>query len=435
MARPRTLLLAFAFALYSCSNEDPALVKHGKPTTGQSKDDDSAPEAGKPSADRASEWFGDGSADSVQFTEVYAAPEQFFCTLSCRPGLAVDLDWNPVRSGELWVVFRQAYEGQPCENKGDTSGCELMESKVAVITGADTDEPTAVDKIDGNAWHFMRLVTSLAFADDDTFATVGEARTGNFTNEPLDYMGPTWWSSDPNIFAKDFDLNGSHLDMLHATPFGMGIAHDPTLRQTAAGIKTEPVFWTFNGQSGAIDRYDFNLPHEPGGEDHTDGELARYVNGELKMVSQVPSHLEFADRNTLAGSKASEPDWWLYVVDSGHQRVVRLDPNSGAAAAAPLVNDDGQIANPKLIEGADLVEVVAPGTLTLPSGIAVLDDIFFVSDTKTSRLLAFDLDGKVLGKLDTGFPEGTLAGISVGPDRRLYVVDWNQGRVLRVEPR
>jgi hypothetical protein len=434
------LLLLCSTALTSCASNAASPSK----TRAESKDDKPADEAvfddagpTQAGSNRARALVGDGTLDSVTLTRIYRAPTDLFCSLSgCRPGFAVDLDFNPVRPGEMWVVFRQAYSGEPCERDGSTAGCELLESKVAVITAADGAAPSTVLKQDGNAWHFMRLATSLAFADDDTFATVGEARTGNFTNEALDYMGPSWWSSDPAIFAMDFMLNGSHLDMLHATPYGMGIAHDPTLVSAGGVSATEPVFWAFNGQSGAIDRYDFNSPHEPGGEDHSDGELARYVTGELKMVPQVPSHLEFADRSLANPDGAGgSPQWWLYIVDSGHQRVVRLDPRSGQAAAAPLVNDDGQILDPKLIEDAELVEVVPPGLLTLPSGIAVLDDLFLVSDAATSEVFAFDLDGNVLGKLDTGLPEGSLAGITVGPDRRLYFVDWNEAEVVRVEPR
>ena len=51
------------------------------------------------------------------------------------------------------------------------------------------------------------------------------------------------------------------------------------------------VDWVFNGKLGALDRYDFHAPHVVGGEDHADGELSRYVEGELERVPQVPSHL------------------------------------------------------------------------------------------------------------------------------------------------
>ena len=51
---------------------------------------------------------------------------------------------------------------------------------------------------------------------------------------------------------------GSHLDMLHNTSFCSGIAHVDANR-----------YWTFNGELGSLDLYDFHKPHPPGGEDHS----------------------------------------------------------------------------------------------------------------------------------------------------------------------
>ncbi len=394
----------------------------------------------------AAPWIGDGTLDTVELVQVYDAPDQFFCTRSgCRPGLAVDLEFNPVRAGELWVVYRQPYDGQSCNQSDPGSlACELLGSQVAIITDADTANPSVNVLEDGNSWHFMRVVTALAFADNDTFATVGEARTGNWMDHASDFMGPTWWSSKPSEFAVDFGLNGSHLDMLHATPFGMGIAHDPTRWQTATGFDTGPVFWTFNGDIGAVDRYDFKEPHEPGGEDHSDGTLHRYVEGKLKMAPGIPSHMDFANlgqvpsEEGLFGPSSSEggqmPDWWLYIVDTGNQRVVRLDTKSGTLGNA-VVTPDPQLADPRQVDGAVLEEIVPAGMLEAPSGIAVAGDVFFVSDAATSRVVLFDLEGEVLGALDTELPAWSLAGLAIGPDERLYFVDWAEGSVYRVELR
>ncbi len=399
---------------------------------------------------RVTPWIGDGTSDGVELVTLYTAPQNFFCTASgCREGLAVDLDFNPFRQGELWVLYRQPYSGEPCEESNPQSlGCQLMPSRVVVLSAADGENPQAEVKDDGNAWHFMRLGTSLAFADDDSFATVSEARTGNWMDHPADFMGPTWWSSDPEIFGVDFGLNGSHLDMLHGTPRGMGIAHDPTEWDVVGEIETQPVFWAFNGEAGALDRYDFKEPHEPGGEDHSDGTLHRYVEGQLKMVPGVPSHMAFADlglgapaeglygrvRTFENGGSRSGKRWALYVADSGNQRIVRLDTTQGTLGAL-FATADPQLAEPRMVEDATLEEVVPRGTLTLPSGIAVAGDLFFVSDAQTSVIHAFDLEGQELGRLDTGLSPGALAGLAVGPDSRLYLVDWNQGKVLRIEPR
>jgi hypothetical protein len=376
------------FTLAACAAEEPLLDA--------ARDDAQAPE-------------GVGSA-AREPDRLYETPDDFFCIGSaCEPGTAMDLEFNPARAGELWVVFRQTYDGAPCEGPGgDNSGCDAMRSKVVVLRDATSAAPEVEVAEDGNSWHFMRLVTALAFAEDDAFATVGEARTGNYTDDIPDYMGPTLWSSDPQIFAQDFELNGSHLDMLHATPFGMGIAH-----------QREHVFWAFNGQSGAIDRYDFKASHEPGGEDHSDGTLARYVTGELARLEGVPSHMAFLDDSRT-----------LLIADAGNGRVVALDTESGTSGGRIAVADD-QIADPIRVDGADLSEIVPPGTLKAPSGLDAVGDGFVVCDAATGLIHHFNLQGELLESLDTGYPDSALGGIDVGPDNQLYVAFRRPGAVLR----
>ena len=151
--------------------------------------------------------------------------------------------------------------------------------EVALIQDATGDSPEVTMKEDGNAWHFMRRPTSIAFGTNGNLATCGEARTANYEDQPSNYNGPTLWSSDPAIFGvpPKPGQNGTHLDMLHETPFCMGIAHE-----------RDNVYWTFNGELGALDRYDFNEPHQIGGEDHADGELFRYVE---RVSGKSPSEI------------------------------------------------------------------------------------------------------------------------------------------------
>jgi hypothetical protein len=380
---------------------------------------DDASETKGPLSD-AEKLLAGGDPAAATITELFRAPDNMFCETLSRacPGLGVDLDFNPAHEGELWAVFRQPYGGEPCDTppEGATSagpdqaGCALLRSKVAIFADATVNKPQVELKEDGNAWHFMRLVTALSFADDETFATVGEARTGNYFDVPIDFMGPTLWSSKPEIFAQDFMLNGSHLDMLHATPFGMGIAH-----------QRDHVFWAFNGDVGSIDRYDFHKPHVPGGEDHSDGEYAQYVTGQVKRLDGVPSHMAFMSDNRT-----------LVIADSGNQRIVELDTESGTSDVA-MTTEDPQIADPRMVLGAELVELIPPGVMVLPSGLAVWHDYVLSTDAETSLIHLFDSSGKELLTFDTGLDSGTLAGITVGPDDKVYFVDWPKARVLRID--
>jgi hypothetical protein len=343
---------------------------------------------------------GDGSASSVTFTVVYVTEQ------ARQP---TDLAFHPSRD-ELWVVLRESGYTETACTETDHTGCDPLWGSTAIIRAAGGEQPEAEWKQDQNAWHFMRRPTSIAMGASDTFATCHEARTGNHTDSDDPFIGPTLWSSDPAIYAVEPSAggNGSHLDMLHSTPFCMGIAHE-----------RDNAYWTFNGDLGALDRYDFKQPHEPGGEDHRDGEVTRWAEGQLLRVPDVPSHLAYDSRDAS-----------LYVADTGHGRVVRLDTRSGNAGE-PFPNFDGAQVSYR-IDGATLQEVVPPGVLQAPSGLALAGDVLFVTDRATGVIHAFDVDGRHLRQLDTA-RAGGLAGLVIGPDDRAYFVDYSAGEVVRID--
>ena len=58
-----------------------------------------------------------------------------------------------------------------------------------------------------------------------------------------------------------------------------------------------------------------------------------------------------------------------------------------------------------------------------------------VTDNATSKLWWFERSGAALGSVDTGLPEGSLAGVTVGPDGQIYLSDLKLGTAYRVVPR
>ncbi|HET7542721.1 MAG TPA: hypothetical protein VFK05_22775 [Polyangiaceae bacterium] len=338
---------------------------------------------------------------SIQLVPLYTPP---------RAWTATALAFDPLREGELWVTLRRVPSNKPCLETA-LSGCAALEGEVALVQGATSAEPSMTLKKDGNAWHFMRRPTSIAFGQNGNLATCGEARTDNYEDDAIDYSGPVLWSSDPAIFGalpKD-GQNGTHIDMLHESPFCMGIAYE-----------RDNAYWVFNGKAGALDRYDFHEPHVVGGEDHSDGELSRYVEGELERVPEVPSHL------ALDHSQRQ-----LYVADTARGRILRLSIDSGTPGASVPAFET--LSANRRMDGASLVEFVAPGSLTAPSGIVFSVDRVIVTDNATSLIWWFKLDGSVLGSVDTGLPAGSLSGITVGPDGKLYLSDLLTGTAYRVE--
>jgi hypothetical protein len=362
-------------------------------------------EQNAPAAQPADYGLGDGSLASVELASIY------------RPGgntplSATALAFNASAPNELWITLRQFPSGKPCTDKVRT-GCDALEGMVAILSDATLPAPSAVIKEDGNAWHFMRRPTAIAWGDGELFSSCGEALTDNFEDVAMPYAGPVLWSSDPAIFGvpPKAGQNGTHIDMLHETPYCMGVTHE-------AGN----AFWAVNGDAGSLDRYDFHKPHVIGGEDHSDGEIYRYIPGELLRLPEVPSHAAYAAKTGL-----------IYVADTGHGRVISVDPTTASSGPAITVYET-LVASGSML-GATVSELVPPGVLQKPSGLALVnEELLYVTDNATSVVHVFDLSGKELLSLATGLPPGSLAGIAVGPDHRLYLTDLSTGGVWRIQP-
>lgn len=288
---------------------------------------------------------------------------------------------------------------------------------VTVIFWASTDDRNTQTYWGPGASHFCRKPSSLAFGEAGSMATIHE--TDEFTQgpppngTPADFMGPTLHSTDLSFFNAG---TASHLDMLHNSPLGTGIAWEEG-----------NTYWVFDGYHSALTRYDFRIDHGPAGTDHSDGIIRRYAEGEVKRVAGVPSHMEHD-----AATKQ------LYVADTGNSRIVVLDTTSGAKSGSlpPQKNYDG-VAEMSMMTGATLSTLVdgAAFGLERPSGLALYGDLVLVSDNASSTIYAFHKDtGDLVDYLDLGLPAGSVAGLTVKDDV-IYFTDPVGQRVMRVQAR
>jgi DNA-binding beta-propeller fold protein YncE len=165
---------------------------------------------------------------------------------------------------------------------------------------------------------------------------------------------------------------------------------------------------------------DFHSPHQIGGEDHSDGEVHRYIAGQLARTAEVPGHVAYDRARSL-----------VYVADTGHGRVLSVDPSTA------ILGDDiayyEKLHESGMMKGATVKELVRPGLLQKPSGLTLAGDVLYVTDNATSMIYAFDTAGKLQKTFDTALPPGSLAGVTVGPDSKLYVADLLTGSAHRVE--
>jgi hypothetical protein len=307
-----------------------------------------------------------------------------------------DLDFHPVLSNmELWVI-----------NKGtENSG-----SSTVTVFNAGATNQTSVKKTDGNAWHFMSLTTGLAFSQNGNWGSAPGVYDANH-NGGNAFTGPALWSSNMSIYAQPSGGNGSHLDMLHLSPYCQGIA-----------AEEDNVFWVFDGYNKDIVRYDFGEDHGPGADDHSDGIVHRYsdVTVEKDPNNVVVSHL------ILDQAKK-----WLYVVDHGNNKVFRMDITSGAEGGTPSYPMNEPIQEYKRFTGYTY-ENVAVG-LSKPAGIDIIDNRLIVSEYESGDIIIYDISSMPaveLGRITTG--KTSVQGIKIGPDGRIWFVDKNTNAVYRI---
>ena len=311
-----------------------------------------------------------------------------------------DLASNVRNPSQLWVT-----------NYSDNS--------VTILSGDDFD--TVETPSSFGRTHFLVNPMGIAFSDFGNFATIhdiDEPTQGDET--PADFMGPTLWDDSDNYDGG----HGGHLDMLHNTPLGGGIAWD-----------ADNAYWTFDGYHSSLTRYDFVNDHSYGGSDHTDGEIVRCVEGEVARIEGIPSHIELDRASRL-----------LYVSDTANGRIAVVNVDSGTRGGRIGPNYDG--ATMFEMDGVDIqtlvdgsaIEAAIPDRgrpvditeLEQPAGLALNGDLIFVSDSATSRILAFDLEGLLVDWIELDVPAGSLGGTEIDADGRLLVTDLIAQQVLRL---
>lgn len=303
-----------------------------------------------------------------------------------------DLAFNPLVPNQLWVV-----------NQGDNS--------VWIATDVGSPSESAVWRQEPQSGrHFLAKPSSLAFGMNGAFATAQDEDQVTQASTPADFMGPTLWTSNLSIFNAG---HAGHLDMLHNSPSGKGIAWE-----------RDNVYWYFDGAHGAITRYDFHADHNPGGTDHSDGEIARFAEGQVQMDARAASHMDIDHTSGL-----------LYIADTGNNRIGILDTQTGQRGGSIGPNYDGCVMYS--MGGATVTTLIDGAThgLVKPSGLELHDNMIFISDHATSKLYAFNKQGQMVDWLDTGLPANALMGFDFDPQGRLYFVDSSGNQILRIAPR
>jgi hypothetical protein len=147
-----------------------------------------------------------------------------------------DLEFHPGRANELWVANRAT-------------------DSISIIHNTGLDNQTSENRQDSHKNHFLEEVSAIAFGSyhpefDWQWGSAQEsANTYCGLGSPNNFMGPTLWPSSLSHFAMEHQADeylGSHIDMNHESPFGVGIAHD-----------SDNAYWYNDGYYGELVYYDF----------------------------------------------------------------------------------------------------------------------------------------------------------------------------------
>ncbi len=319
-----------------------------------------------------------------------------------------DLEFHPGRANELWIANRAT----------DT---------ITIVENTGLENQTSQNRADSHRNHFLEEVSAISFGAyhpefDYQWGSAQESRnTYNGQADPNNFMGPALWPSSLNHFAVENQntgngLLGSHIDMLHESPYGVGIAHD-----------YDNVYWYNDGYYGELVRYDFQADHDTGEHDHSDGIVRRYIEVQLTHSFGTPSHMVLDKSNGI-----------LYIADAGANRLVWVNTDDTTTTTTSIMNDPTQLE--PLAEYSEITNVewgVLATGLNRPSGIALADGQLFVSENGNGKIVAYDLasNGKSAVQLDKiQTSASSIMGLEVGPNGHLYYVDNGRDKVVRIDP-
>ena len=332
------------------------------------------------------------------------------CNDSCTLG---EVELDIIINTEDWVIYTS---WRLTESNSDIVYASRLEpvGSTVIFHDAGLSNQSSEYRKDAYSRHFMHTASSLAFDDEGFFANTLECQDANNNSDGF-FSGPTLWDSDLSIYAvvnQDGPLLGSHIDMIHQSPYSMGIEY--------AG--TGNIYWVFDGYHSSIVRYDFATPHEIGGHDHSDGKVWRYDEVDINREEGVPSHMILDD--SLG---------FLYIADTGNQRILKFNVNSGNYSY-DLTPYGESLSEYYMMENAEW-EVSISQELEKPSGIDLYDDRLVVSDYASGHIIIYDISTTLpyeLGRIDTG-SENNIMGIKIDDNQKIWYVSYNDNNVVRID--
>ena len=317
-----------------------------------------------------------------------------------------DLEFHPGRANELWVANRAT-------------------DSITIVHDTGLETQYSENRRDSHRNHFLEEVSAIAFGSyhpefDWQWGSAQETRnTYCGQGSPNNFMGPTLWPSSLSHFAMEHQsdgLLGSHIDMNHESPYGVGIAHD-----------SDNAYWYNDGYYGELVYYDFQEDHDTGMDDHSDAIVRRYADVQLTHAFGIPGHM-ILDKDSGI----------LYIADAGANRVLWVNTDDTTTSSLDIMGESSRLE--PLAEYSDITGIewgVLDTGLNRPSGIALDGDQLFVSTNGDGKITAYELntDGKGGVQADSiQTSASSIMGLEIGPNGLLYYVDNGQDEVVLIQP-
>jgi hypothetical protein len=182
--------------------------------------------------------------------------------------------------------------------------------------------------------------------------------------------------------------------------------------------------WVFDGYNTAIVFHDFKQDHGQGQSHHDDAVIHRYEDVNVARDGSdptIPSHLIL-----------NKDNGWLYIVDIGNDRVIRMNTATGSFSST--LTGYESVAEYATHMGVEQETVVDTG-LEQPCGIDIIEDRMIVSDYANGDSRFYDISetpALYLGKIETG--DDGITGVKIGPDGNIWYANRLTNEVRKIEP-
>jgi hypothetical protein len=208
----------------------------------------------------------------------------------------------------------------------------------------------------------------------------------------------------------------------------MGIAHDDGAQpwMSSSNVTFKNVYWTYDGGSSQLVRFDFRSDHGPGSMDHSFAEVRRYTGLKLSRVPDVPSHMVVDPESRT-----------MFVCDTGADRVLAVEVDSGsygydAKTEFPIYSSPSDNFVYSVWHGLAWTVVAS---VPRPSGVVASRDgaFVYISSYSEGSIYALSRSTKQVVQIVASATPAGLTGLALDATGVLWYTNQESGAIGRID--